>query len=133
VVFSNRHDRFMEVSAELRVSFPPLGMQPSLNAIDRQMMPASILGFKDHYQTNEWCLMGAGDILLLHTDGLSEHAADDELYFPDRLEHKLREVKHRSARDIYEAVMADLFAFSPPADDLSLVVVKLASNGSAAG
>ena len=34
-VFSNQHDRFMEVSPHLRVSFPPLGMLPSLDVIDR--------------------------------------------------------------------------------------------------
>src|SRR5690349_18158330 len=34
-IFSRRHDRFMEVGPDLRVSFPPLGMQPSLQGIDR--------------------------------------------------------------------------------------------------
>ena len=29
VVFSNHHNRFMEVSEHLKVSFPPLGMMPS--------------------------------------------------------------------------------------------------------
>ena len=28
-VFSNQHDRFMEVSEHLKISFPPLGMMPS--------------------------------------------------------------------------------------------------------
>ena len=35
---------------------------------------------------NKWLLMGEGDILLLHTDGLGEHARGDEEYFPSRLE-----------------------------------------------
>src|SRR6187455_2163145 len=58
-VFSRRHDRFMEVSPDLCVSFSPLGMQPSLHAIDRQRIGASVLGFKDQYELNEWWLMGA--------------------------------------------------------------------------
>src|SRR5207344_436162 len=33
-VFSRLEDRFMEVGQDLRVSFPPLGMLPSLHAID---------------------------------------------------------------------------------------------------
>jgi hypothetical protein len=49
---------------------------------------ASVLGFKEHYQINEWRLMGAGDILLLHTDGLVDHARGDEPYFPGRLEQR---------------------------------------------
>jgi serine phosphatase RsbU (regulator of sigma subunit) len=124
-VFSQRHDRFMEVSPELRVSFPPLGMQPSLHAIDRTKVDPSALGFKERYEVNEWWLMGAGDILLLHTDGLAEHARGDESYFPGQVERVLRDVKDRSAREILEAIEVDLKAFAPPTDDISLVVIKL--------
>ena len=81
-VFSRREDRFMEVGADLRVSFPPLGMLPSLHAIDRSTVGTSMLGFKERYETNEWSLMGAGDILLLHTDGLVEHSRGDECVLP---------------------------------------------------
>jgi serine phosphatase RsbU (regulator of sigma subunit) len=126
-VFSRRHDRFMEVGADLRVSFPPLGMQPSLHAIDRSLVAASSLGFKDRYETNEWWLMGAGDILLLHTDGLIEHSHGDEPYFPGRLENVLRAVKDQSARDILDAIYEDMLAFNTPSDDISVVVIKLAS------
>ena len=38
-VFSSRHDRFMEVSPHLCLSFPPLGMLPSFNVIDRSTTP----------------------------------------------------------------------------------------------
>jgi serine phosphatase RsbU (regulator of sigma subunit) len=125
-VFSRRHDRFMEVDPELRVSFPPLGMLPWVSAIDGGTTAGSPLGFKDSYETNEWRLMGAGDILLLHTDGLSEHRRGDEPYFPHHVEHLLRGVKDAGARTIVDALHADLVAFAPPTDDISLVVVKLA-------
>jgi serine phosphatase RsbU (regulator of sigma subunit) len=122
-VFSSRHDRFMEVGADLRISFPPLGMMPSWDVIDRSTT-TSTLGFKDHYEMNKWLLMGQGDILLLHTDGLAEHVRGDEEYFPNRLEAVIRETKQGTAREIFDAVKADLAAFSPPADDISLVVIK---------
>jgi serine phosphatase RsbU (regulator of sigma subunit) len=122
-VFSNKHDRFMEVSAELRTSFPPLGMLPSFNVIDRSTT-TSLLPFKERYAMNEWTLMGEGDILLLHTDGLSEHRNGDVAYFPSRLEQTMREVKHLTAREIYEAINKDMVAFAPPADDISVVVIK---------
>jgi len=122
VVFSNEHNRFMEVSPALCVSFPPLGMMPSLG-IDRNTTE-SVLGFTEHYQMNEWLLMGAGDILLLHTDGLIEHGRKRDGYFPHQLEKKLREVKHLGAREIFEAVQADLRAFDDPSDDISVVVIK---------
>ncbi len=123
-VFSNEHNRFMEVSDHLKVAFPPLGMMPSFNVIDRSMTE-SLLGFKERYEMNEWSLMGRGDILILHTDGLSEHRTHDQPYFPGRLEQTLREVKHLAAREIYEAIKKDVIAFGPPADDVSLVVIKL--------
>jgi serine phosphatase RsbU (regulator of sigma subunit) len=122
-VFSNEHDRFMEVGEDLRVSFPPLGMLPSLDVIDRNRV-STVLGFKDHYQMNEWTLMGRGDILLLHTDGMAEHCRDSEAYFPARLEAVIRRVKHQSAPEIYDAITADLIAFGEPADDVSFVVIK---------
>ena len=123
-VFSNRHDRFMDVSPELCRSFPPLGIQPLFDTIDREVLGDAALGFKDHYQTNEWTLMGAGDILLLHTDGLTEHQRGVESYVPSRLEDVLRHVKHQSAQAIYEAIRSDMLAFADPTDDISLVVVK---------
>ena len=125
LIFSNKHDRFMDVSPERRLSFPPLGMLPSFDAIDRNVTEVSSLGFKQDYEMNNWRIMGAGDILLLHTDGLTEHRRGDEEYAPLRLEAKLREVKRLDARGIYDAIIDDVLRFAAPADDISLVVVKL--------
>jgi serine phosphatase RsbU (regulator of sigma subunit) len=127
LIFSARHDRFMDVSPHQRLSFPPLGMLPSLDRIDRNTTQASLLGFKEHYEMNEWWIMGEGDILLLHTDGLTDHRRGDDMYFPGRLEDVVRVVKQRNAREVYAAVMEDVQAFATPADDLSLIVVKLAN------
>lgn len=123
-IFSNRHNRFMEVSDHLKMSFPPLGMMPSFNVIDRSVT-TSLLGFKERYEMNEWTLMGRGDILILHTDGLSDHRRQDQPYYPGPLEQTLRDVKHLGAREIYEAIKKDVSAFGQPADDISLVIIKL--------
>jgi serine phosphatase RsbU (regulator of sigma subunit) len=123
VVFSRQHDRLLHVSQDVCVSFPPLGMLPSLDVTDR-CRTKSPLGFKPDYEMNQWVLMGEGDILLLHTDGLAEHQHAGDDYFPGRLEQKLRDVKYLPAAEIYEAITADLLAFSEPADDISVVIVK---------
>jgi serine phosphatase RsbU (regulator of sigma subunit) len=123
VVFSNRNDRFMEVSKEFSTSFPPIGTLPSNDVIDRNTTH-SALGFKEKYQLNEWKLMGAGDILLLYTDGLLEHARGTEAYFPGRLEQTIREAKHESATRIFEAIKKDALDFAAPSDDISIVVMK---------
>ena len=73
VVFSRIQDRLVDVALERSVSFPPLGMMPSWDTIDRSTTPDAGLGFKERYQLNEWQIMGAGDILLIFMDGLSEH------------------------------------------------------------
>jgi serine phosphatase RsbU (regulator of sigma subunit) len=123
VVFSNKHERFMDVSPELCTSFPPIGILPSQAVIDRSRTQ-SILGFKDQYELNEWTLMGRGDILLLYTDGLLEHARGSELYFPHQLERTILAVKDSGAQEIFQTIKADLFSFAAPSDDVSIVVIK---------
>ena len=123
-IFSAVNDRFMEIAPESFTSFPPLGTFPSQNVVDQRTVTRDVLGFKDRYEINEWALMGTGDILLLHTDGVLEHARGDERYFPDRLEQAIRGAKHRSAEDIVHTIIDDLRAFADPTDDVSLVVIK---------
>jgi serine phosphatase RsbU (regulator of sigma subunit) len=122
-VFSREHGRFMEVDPALCRTFPPVGMLPSWDVIDRNTT-TSDLGFKDHYQENKWLLMGAGDILLLHTDGLTDHFRGEDAYFPTHLEHALRQVAHLRSREIFDAIKADFLNFARPADDVSLVIIK---------
>ncbi len=123
IVFSNTQDRIMDISEDLFVNFPPIGTLPSQEDIDRQAIQ-SVLGFKEKYEINEWSLMGPGDILLLYTDGLTDHRRDDDDYFPDRLESALRRAKGQPAQGIFEAVKVDLLDFAQPMDDISLVVIK---------
>jgi serine phosphatase RsbU (regulator of sigma subunit) len=123
IVFSAANDRFMEVDRDKCISFPPLGTFPSKSVIDWHRSK-SVMGFKEPYEVNKWTLMGSGDILLLFTDGLQEHTRGNDPYFPDRLEHTIREAKHLSATDIVHTVLDDLRTFANPADDVSLVVIK---------
>lgn len=123
IVFSNKYDRCMDVGPHVCVSFPPLGLKPSFDVVDRATT-GSLLGFKENYELNEWVLMGSGDILLLHTDGLFEHSDGSRFYVETRLDHLLREVKHQGAREIFDAIAGDLRHFAAPSDDVSFVVVK---------
>ena len=51
-VFSHSLNRFMDISADRCVSSPPIGIQPSLNVIDRNTNE-SFFGFKEEYEVNE--------------------------------------------------------------------------------
>jgi serine phosphatase RsbU (regulator of sigma subunit) len=119
-VFSRECDRLMEVSP---VQFPPIGIMPTLGMIDEKRTK-TVVGFTDQYELNDWTLMGAGDVVLLHTDGLSEHARGPESYFPARLEHTLRQVKDETAANMFAAIKEDVLAFNTPSDDISIVVIK---------
>jgi serine phosphatase RsbU (regulator of sigma subunit) len=123
VVFSNYHERFMEVSEDLCTSFPPIGTLPSKDVIDWNTTTSS-LGFKERYHLNQWKLMGAGDILLLYTDGLLEHTRGEEPYFPEHLENTIRAVKHESAKKIFQTIKRSALDFAKVSDDISVVVIK---------
>jgi serine phosphatase RsbU (regulator of sigma subunit) len=123
IIFSARHDRFMEVHPESVTVFPPLGTIPSEHDIDRGKTE-SVVGFKGHYEINEWELMGTGDIMLLHTDGLTDHSRDDEPYFPNRLEEVVRASKHLSATGLVQAIKIDVQAFAEQLDDITIVAIK---------
>jgi serine phosphatase RsbU (regulator of sigma subunit) len=124
LVYSAEYDRFVTISPDRLVSFYPLGMFPSELDIDisKHFGP---MRYKPRYTVNEVNLMGDGDILVLHTDGLSEHENDGgEAFFPACLEETLRSHKHLPAAGIYQAIVDRVVAFAPLADDLSLVVIK---------
>jgi len=123
VVFSNYHERFMEVSEDLCTSFPPIGTLPSKDVIDWNTTASSI-GFKERYRLNQWKLMGAGDILLLYTDGLLEHTRGEEPYFPEQLENTIRAVKHENAKKIFQTIKRSALDFAKASDDISVVVIK---------
>ena len=123
LVFSQKYDRIMDTQPELWPSYPPLGMLPSRHVTDRNQT-ASVLGWKDDYTMNRLVLEGAGDILLLHTDGLVDHHNGDDYYYHGFLEQKLRSVKHQTAEEIFTAITTDLLSFGRPSDDISLVVIK---------
>jgi sigma-B regulation protein RsbU (phosphoserine phosphatase) len=72
--------------------------------------------------------MKPGDVLVLYTDGLTEHSNFNEvLYGEERLQSCLKRNRHLPVTDIIEAVMKDVKDFSdgaPPRDDISLLCFK---------
>lgn len=121
MVYSREFGRFVEISEKRLVSYPPVGMFPSDTAVNEQVGPGT-LGYKMPYTVNEIELLAEGDILLLYTDGLSEHAGGR--YFPGILESRLAAIQDRPALEICQAVTEDALTYAPAEDDISLVVIK---------
>jgi serine phosphatase RsbU (regulator of sigma subunit) len=124
VVFSYKFDKLIKISPAQLIHFPPIGTLPSSEDIDCRRN-FSRLGYKKRYSVNDIKLMGMWDILLVFTDGLSEHFNDrEEFYFPDRLEAILKQIKGGTAKEIYHQVIEDVLRFAKPSDDITLVVIK---------
>ncbi|NIM11226.1 MAG: SpoIIE family protein phosphatase [Candidatus Aminicenantes bacterium] len=124
VVFSNKYDKLIKVCYEQVIHFPPIGTMPSREDVDSRRH-FSHLGYKKKYSVHSINLMGEGDILLLYTDGLSEHCDEKNcLYFAERLEDTLKRIKNESASDIYAQIKENLLSFAEPSDDITFVVIK---------
>lgn len=124
LVFSAEYNRFVTIGPDRLVSFFPLGMFPSEEDIDSSKHFGP-LRTKPAYRVNQVNLMGHGDILLLHTDGLSELERDDgEAFFPLGLEQTLRRTANGSAKEIYHAILDGARSFAPLSDDMTIVVIK---------
>ena len=123
-IFSGKFNKLVRIYFQRVVNVQPIGTLPSKDDIDAKRN-FSHLGLKRRYTTNEINLMGKGDILLLYTDGLSEHNKNMEsFYFPNKLEELLKGIKKYSAKEIYYKIKEDLLKFADPSDDISIVVIK---------
>lgn len=120
VVFSREFGRIMKISEDRMISYPPIGVLRSGEDMDAPRTGG--FRYKKRYTVNEINLLGQGDILLLHTDGLSEHAAD--AFFPAGLEACLSEERDRSAEEIAQRIVRSMLDLAPPQDDISFVVIK---------
>ena len=121
MVFSREDGRFADISEEQLVSYPPVGLMPSAAEADERVEPGA-LGYKRSYTVNEIDLLAVGDILLLYTDGLSEHGGGD--FFPAEVEKLLADSPDMDARSICEALEARVLGYEAPEDDISFVVAR---------
>ncbi len=120
VVFSREFDRFVEISADRFVSYPPIGLQPTEDLPDVRHYVRT-LGYKKRYTVNELNLMGHSDVLLLYTDGLLDPMST---YTQAQLERAVSRAGNGTAKEICESVLQDRRQNAEQTDDLSLVVIK---------
>jgi serine phosphatase RsbU (regulator of sigma subunit) len=121
LVFSREFDRFVEISCDRLVSYPPIGLQPTEDHADAGRYDRS-LGYKKKYTVNNLNLMGQGDILLLYTDGLLDPASS--YYTKEQLERAVSRAHDGSAQEICQAIIEDRRSVVEQTDDLSVVVIK---------
>jgi serine phosphatase RsbU (regulator of sigma subunit) len=120
LVFSREFDRFVEISQDRLVSYPPIGLLPSEDHADARRYERA-LGYKKKYTVNNLNLMGQGDVLLLYTDGLLEPMSP---YTKEHLERAISRARDGSAQEICQAIIEDRRSIAGQTDDLSVVVIK---------
>jgi serine phosphatase RsbU (regulator of sigma subunit) len=120
LVFSREFDRFVEISQDRLVSYPPIGLQPGEDHADARRYQRA-LGYKKRYTANDLNLMGQGDVLLLCTDGLLD---PESTYTQAQLERAVSRAKDGGAKEICTAILSDRGAVAAQTDDISIVVIK---------
>ncbi len=123
IVYSQKFDKIVALGDDQTRSSTPLGILPSQYHVDIEHFgPVNIT--KDRYSVNEINLLGQGDIMLLYTDGLTEHQNGDALFCDTELEQVLREAKSGTAKEIFEAIGGAMRSFAAMSDDLTIAVLK---------
>jgi len=105
LVWSREFGRLMQLEPERRVSQGLIGLSPASDV-----------------PVNEIELLANGDILILATDGLTEHG--DGAYVAEELPRFLARVQDLPAADIACQLKESIRAFAAPFDDVTAVVVK---------
>jgi serine phosphatase RsbU (regulator of sigma subunit) len=119
LVFSREYGRLMPLGADRTVSHALLGMFPATAEARTGDLPGST---DKKLSVNEIELLGEGDILLLATDGFTEHS--DGRFVSEALEPCLNRVKERGAADICGSLREAVLEFGAPQDDITFVVIK---------
>jgi hypothetical protein len=125
IIYSKEYNRIIPLPDNIINPGLPLGLRPSYSINNLE----TYLGFEPEYNVNSLKLESPGDILILYTDGLSEHQ-DYECkdYHPERghsrLEELLKKIHHLSTKEISEEIEKDLRNYGPIEDDISYVIIK---------
>lgn len=119
LIYSVEYGRFVVPAADSLIGVPPIGMFPTAGAVDAAMErkpPAE----SPRPTVNEVRLLGAGDVLLLYTDGAAEQTGG---VLAEALAPTMREVCHLGPRAIVEALENELQRRGPAKDDVTLVAI----------
>jgi len=121
LVFSREFGKIMPLGADRTVSETLIGIFPA----DDAPAQTSLLGprrRRSDRAVNEIELLNTGDVLLLATDGLTEHG--EGRFVAEELEGLLDRAKDGTATEICAALSDAALAFAPAADDMTFVVMK---------
>ena len=130
LIYSYKHDAVCHLHSSSYASSLPMSMFPSDKALVE--INKNTINIFNHFTTNKSSIPRSGDLVILYSDGFSEHANNKgELYFdpsPEgkggRLQEVINENKNLEAEDLYYIIKDDLLKFGKQDDDISFVIIK---------
>jgi serine phosphatase RsbU (regulator of sigma subunit) len=120
-IFSREFGRVMHISQDRLVSFPPVGLLPSSSDPD-EPVESGARGYKKKYEVNDLDLLNHGDILLLFSDGLVEHA--DSSFYPQKVEKLLVECSNCTAAETLTRIQKGIEESGEREDDISVIAIR---------
>ncbi len=127
LIYSRKQEKLMPAAVSGMEPSPPLAAFPSSGPdVERNMFRS---GFHSRFKVNHLTVTDPGDILLLYTDGVTEHtnAAGKLFYDPEsggELEKTIHGNRDLSSLDLYARIKESLMAFAAPKDDVSYILIK---------
>jgi serine phosphatase RsbU (regulator of sigma subunit) len=122
LVWSRKYRTRVEISRDRFVSYTPMGMFPSNVGIDDRRRYRG--DYQETYTVNEINLLGQGDVLLLYTDGLSEHGSGS--FLDEHLDRCLEVADEEGAAGVARSILRCMREIGPAEDDRTFVVLRRA-------
>lgn len=110
----------------------PLPVLLRKGSITRIGIPGTIIGMLDSVVLDdEHLILEPGDVLVLHTDGVTEARQGNRFLGEDGLDERLVDGPVESARQLADRIVADVVAFQngDPRDDIALLVIRVPEDG----
>lgn len=109
---------------------PPLLARPD-GTVEEAGTPGTLLGIYERVQLSDLTVeLRPGDAVVFHTDGVTEERLAGHMFGEHRLRELLRSSAGMSAAGIADRIERAVLAFNPgpPADDIAVIVLRLAGN-----
>lgn len=127
LIYSRKQERLLPAAVSGMEPSPPLAAFPSSGPdLERNMYRS---GFSSRFKVNHMSITEPGDILVLYTDGITEHKNDKGKLFYDpesggELEKIINSNRDLSSKNLFLKIKECLMKFAEPQDDVSYILIK---------
>ncbi len=128
LIYSYKKETLCSLHNSTYASSMPMSMFPSddKNIVEFSRQKTDII---NDFTTNKSQIPESGDIIILYSDGLSEHTNNKgDLYYEPSSGGRLQEIintnKNLNAKKLFYKIKEDMLKFGKQEDDISFVIIK---------